>query len=105
MRTQERMLPVRRPSAASRQLTIESLAQAADLHVEAVRRIVAYGLLEPAGSEQDVAWFDPQALRRLRSIQRLREDLGINLAGVAVVLELVDRIAGLQRELAAWQRK
>jgi MerR family transcriptional regulator/heat shock protein HspR len=37
--------------------------------------------------------FDPKAVKRIRVINRLRCDLGINLAGIAVILELLDRLS------------
>ena len=48
--------------------------------------------------------FDAACLPRLVAISRLRTDLGVNLHGVAVILDLVDRLAALQRELA-WLRQ
>ncbi len=91
--------------AAQGRLTLEALADAAGLHPELVERFVAYGLLAPVAVEERVVWFDLVAVRRLRMIRRLREDLGINLAGVGVVLDLLGRIEGLQRELAELRRK
>jgi hypothetical protein len=48
--------------------------------------------------------FDAATLPRLVAISRLRTDLGVNLHGVAVILDLVDRLAALQRELT-WLRE
>jgi MerR family transcriptional regulator/heat shock protein HspR len=70
-----------------------------------VERFVAYGLLEPIADEGRVVWFDLVAVRRLRTIRRLREDLGINLPGISVVLDLLGRIESLQHELAELRRK
>ena len=86
--------------ALDQRLTLEALADAADLHPDLVERFVAYGLLESVSVEERVRWFDVRAVGRLRKIQRLRDDLGINLQGIAVVLDLLERIEDLQRELA-----
>lgn len=91
--------------AAQGRLTLEALAEAAGLHPELVERFVAYGLLEPITVEERAVWFDLIAVRRLRTIRRLREDLGINLPGVSVVLDLLGRIESLQRELAELRRQ
>jgi chaperone modulatory protein CbpM len=85
-------------------LTLDALAAAADLHPALVERFVEFGLLEPVGTDARVVWFDVRAVRRLRTIRRLRDDLGINLAGVAAVLDLLERIEALQRELAKLRR-
>jgi chaperone modulatory protein CbpM len=87
-----------------RRLTLAALAEAVDLHPELVEQFVAYGLLEPVSAADRALWFDVRAVRRLRTIRRLREDLGINLAGIAAVLDLLERIEGLQRELASFRR-
>ena len=87
-----------------RRLTLEAVASAAGLHPDLVERFVAYGLVEPACVEEGTPWFDLREVRRLRTIQRLRADLGINLAGVAVVFDLLERIEALQRELASLRR-
>ncbi len=81
-------------------LTLEALAVEVHLHPALVEQFVAYGLLEPIIGGDRVTWFDVRAVRRLRTICRLREDLGINLPGVAAVLDLLERIDRLQREVA-----
>jgi DNA-binding transcriptional MerR regulator len=90
--------------AAGQRLTLEALADAADLHPGLVERFVAYGLLEPVSPRDKVLRFEVTAVRRLRTIRRLRDDLGINLPGIAVVLDLLERLEGLQRELAPLRR-
>src|SRR4051812_23716674 len=90
--------------AGGRRLTLEGLAAATELHPDLAERFVAYGLLEPVSVEERLAWFDVRAVRRLRTIRRLREDLGINLPGVAAVLGLLERLEALQRELADVRR-
>ena len=42
--------------------------------------------------------FDPAIVARVRVISRLRESLGINLAGISVILDLLDRVRALQQE-------
>jgi len=91
---------IRRP-AAGEHLTLEALAGAANLHPQLVQHFVAYGLIEPLSSERELPCFDASAVLRLRKIRRLRGDLGINLPGIAAVLDLLDRIEALQRELSA----
>lgn len=91
-------------SVARQCVPLDELAAASDLHPDFVQNIVAYGLLEPVRAEQTLLWFDVTAVRRLRTIRRLRDDLGINLAGIAVVLDLLERIEALERELAHLRR-
>lgn len=81
-------------------LTLDSLAAAAQLHPDLVERYVAYGLVESLSAHDRMPTFELRSVRRLRTICRLRDDLGINLPGIAVVLDLLARIESLRREPA-----
>jgi MerR family transcriptional regulator, heat shock protein HspR len=48
-------------------------------------------------------WYQLEDLRRIRKANRLQRDLGINLAGVEVVLRLTEQIAGLQARIARYE--
>ena len=78
-------------------LSLNDVADRVGIHPETLRRFIDAGLLEPAETIGTAILFDAKAVHRLRVIQRLRCDLGINLSGVAVILELLDRINTLQR--------
>ena len=80
------------------QLTLETLSAHAGVHPALVEHFVELGLIEAIEWEGARLVFDASAVPRLRMIGRLRESLGINLAGVAVVLELLDKFCALQRE-------
>lgn len=80
-------------------LTLEDAAARVGLHPVLVERFVEFGLIEPVEQTGVEMLFDPSCLPRLIAISRLRADLGVNLHGVAVILDLVDRLAVLQREL------
>ncbi|HEV3448247.1 MAG TPA: chaperone modulator CbpM [Gemmataceae bacterium] len=86
--------------AAAQFLTLEALAMAVDLHPQVIETFVAYGLLEPLSAAENELRFDVRAVSQLQTIRRLREDLGINLPGIAAVLDLLERIETLQRQLA-----
>ena len=82
----------------SQYLTIEMLAARADMHQALVERYVECGLIEPSAREGALEFFDAAAVPRLKMIGRLREQLGINVAGIAVILDLLERITALQQE-------
>lgn len=80
-----------------------TLARLAGVHPTLVSNYIRLGLLDPVVGEGrgEHEWrFDDSSLHILRRIQRLRSELGININGVAVVLELLRQINDLQRELA-----
>ena len=81
-------------------LSLEDLAGAAGLHPGLVEQFVDYGLLEPLAGSGPRSLFPVSSVDRLRRIVRLRSELGVNLAGIAIILEMRERLVGLQRELA-----
>jgi MerR family transcriptional regulator, heat shock protein HspR len=74
---------------------LEVAARLSRLPPARVRRYVRVGLVRPSRLEGRTAYFGEDELARLRTIRRLGEDLGINAAGVEVVLRLVDEIRAL----------
>ena len=86
-------------------LTLTDLANMAGLHPELVETFVDYGLIEPSPGTVSGPLFPADTVKRLRCIMRLRRDLGVNLAGVAVILEMRERIENLQRELELLRRR
>ncbi len=80
---------------------LETAAQLARLPAARVRRYVRVGLIRPVRVEGRTAYLSDAELARLRTIRRLGEDLGLNAAGVEVVLRLVDEIRTLRNALDA----
>jgi DNA-binding transcriptional MerR regulator len=78
-------------------LPAEELANLAGVHPEMVSKLVACGLIEPVAESGGSALFAHSAVERVRCIVRLRHDLGVNLAGVAVILDLKERLMALNR--------
>ena len=79
------------------QLTLETLAAHTGLHPAQIQRFVELGLIEPVEWQGATLLFDVAAVPRLRTVGRLRKSLGINIAGVAVIMDLLDRFCALQR--------
>jgi chaperone modulatory protein CbpM len=80
------------------QLTLDALAERAGMHPSLVERFVECGVIEPIGWEGSTRIFDAAAVPRLLRVGRLRESLNVNVAGIAVILDLLDRFCALQRE-------
>ena len=84
-------------------LTLHEVSRLVDLHPEMVLRLVDLGLVDPEVGEPE--WlFQDTAVPRIWKIRRLHRDLGINWAGIGVVLDLLERIEELEREIA-WLRR
>ena len=92
-------------SISSDEVTLDHLAARAEMHPELVARLVEFGLIQPVATQGTLVLFDCAKVSRLQSIKRLRNDLGINLPGVAVVLDLIERLRDLERENASLRAK
>ena len=84
-------------------LTLEGLSEKTGLHPTLIEQFVEYGLIEPAERMGARLLFDIECVVRVRKIERLRHDLGANLASVAVILDLLDRISRLDKEIERLQ--
>jgi MerR family transcriptional regulator/heat shock protein HspR len=79
-------------------------ARRARLSPARVREAIRIGLIRPYRVEGRAMYLSESDLGRLRRIRRLREDLGINTAGIEVVLRLLDEIEALNEALATSRR-
>jgi chaperone modulatory protein CbpM len=84
-------------------LTLEDVCRACAVETTFIVALVEEGVLEPFGHEDELPqWrFSGASLRRARVALRLQRDLEINLAGVALTLDLLDEIEFLRAGLAA----
>lgn len=73
-------------------------AEAVGLPERQVRRYVRIGLV-PATTREREAYIDESGLARLRKIRRLSQDVGLNAAGIEVVMRLLDQIDDLHQQL------
>jgi len=83
------------------QLTLNDLCCACGVPTEQIIELVDVGVLEPIGSEPDSWGFDGISLNRARVALRLQRDIGIDLVGAALALELLDEIKLLRARLHA----
>lgn len=80
-------------------LSVEELCQSCLLQYEQVLELVHEGVLDPATDAPGDWHFTFSSVRRVRTAQRLQRDLGVNLAGAALALELLDRLAEMEQRL------
>jgi chaperone modulatory protein CbpM len=82
------------------ELSLAELCRACQLPAERVFELVEHGVIEPVGPEPGLWRFQAISVRRVRSVQRLEQDLGVNLAGAALALDLLDELEVLRTRLA-----
>lgn len=81
-------------------LTLTEVCQACAVRVEFIVGLVDEGVLDPIGREPHRWRFTGTHLRRATVARRLQRDLGINRAGAALALQLLDEIEILQARLS-----
>jgi len=81
------------------ELTLAELCRACQVPAEQVFELVEEGLVEPLGREPARWRFHGVSLRRVRCALRLERDLGVNLAGAALALELLDELQAMRERL------
>lgn len=90
----------KKPSESPRYVMISVVAEQYRIHPQTLRLYEREGLIEPARSAGNTRLYDQRAIARLEAILTLTRDLGVNLAGVEVILNLRDQLASLEAEMA-----
>jgi len=84
---------------------ISVAAELAEMHPQTLRMYEARGLIEPKRSPKGTRLYSQDDVDRLRRIQEMTTELGMNLAGVERVFELEDKLARLQGKVDALERR
>lgn len=87
------------------ELSLMELCEACGVHAERLIEMVQEGVLEPRGLEPSLWRFDARALERARVTTRLQHDLELNLAGAALVLDMLEELRALRRRVALLERQ
>ncbi len=82
---------------------ISVAAKMIGVHPQTLRHYEDVGLVTPERSEGNIRLYSPTDIDRLRQIVRLTDELGVNLAGVQIILDMRERLEELQLEMEAMQ--
>jgi MerR family transcriptional regulator/heat shock protein HspR len=80
---------------------ISAVAEMYDIHPQTLRMYEREGLLRPERSDGNTRLYSDEDLERLEFILTLTRELGVNLAGVEVVLNMRENMARLQQDVAS----
>ena len=83
----------------STEITIVELCEVCSVEITLVDEFVDEGILKPIGGVREERRFPYSSVRRARTVLHLQRDLGLNLAGAALALDLLDRIESLRSQL------
>jgi MerR family transcriptional regulator/heat shock protein HspR len=84
---------------------ISVAAELAEMHPQTLRMYEQRGLIEPKRSPKGTRLYSRQDVDRLRRIQEMTAELGMNLAGVERVFELEQRLEAMSRKVNALQKR
>ncbi len=87
------------------EVSLMELCELCALHAEAVQAMVDEGILEPSSGARGHGRFPRRSMKRVRVTLSLQHDLGVNLAGAALALDLLDEIEALRARLRLFERR
>jgi len=78
---------------------ISVAARLVNMHPQTLRYYERLGLIEPSRSNGKIRLYSARDVERLRQIHSYVSDLGVNLAGVEIIMNLTERMAEMEAEL------
>lgn len=78
---------------------ISIAARMVGMHAQTLRQYERVGLVEPKRTRGNIRMYSRADVARLRQVQRLMNDLGVNLAGVEVILRMGERMHQMETEM------
>ena len=78
---------------------ISAVAEQYQIHPQTLRLYEREGLLAPSRSEGNTRLYTDDDLERLEVILKLTRDLGVNLAGVEIILNMREKMEGMQKQI------
>ncbi len=85
------------PVIQTRFVSLEAVSTRAGVTTRRVRYLERAGLIDPAESDQHVRLYSEETIERINTIERLTNDLGVNLAGIEVILNMREQIIELRQ--------
>ncbi len=79
---------------------ISSVAEMYGIHPQTLRLYEREGLLKPSRTEGNTRLYTDEDLERLELILSLARDLGVNISGIAIILQMRERMEEMQRQMA-----
>lgn len=104
----------RRPTRSRTTITVDHsrgvfmisvAAELAEMHPQTLRMYEARGLIEPQRSPKGTRLYSKADVEKLRRIQEMTGELGLNLAGVERVMELEEQLGRMQRKVEGLERR
>lgn len=85
-------------------LSLDDLCHACNVEVGWIGELAEHGIIEPAGRTRSEWRFSSLSVVRVAKAKRLERDLGLNAAGIALVLELLNEVDDLRTRLSVFRK-
>lgn len=79
---------------------ISTVAEMYDIHPQTLRLYEREGLLKPSRTEGNTRLYTDEDLERLEFILSLARDLGVNISGIAIILQMRERMELMQKQMS-----
>src|SRR5947209_7808854 len=96
--TEEMMETGERVLRRRRRYTISVAADIVNVHQQTLRHYERLGLIEPQRGKGEIRYFSPEDIEKIQQIRRLVDELGVNLAGVEVILNMREQMQRLRED-------
>ncbi len=90
-------MPTKRKSKGA--YMISAVAEMYEIHPQTLRLYEREGLLKPSRTEGNTRLYTDEDLERLEFILNLARDLGVNIAGIAIILQMRERMEEMNRQM------
>jgi MerR family transcriptional regulator/heat shock protein HspR len=90
-------MPTKRKSKGA--YMISAVAEMYDIHPQTLRLYEREGLLKPSRTEGNTRLYTDEDLERLEFILNLARDLGVNIAGIAIILQMRERMESMNQQM------
>lgn len=81
---------------------ISAVAEMYDIHPQTLRLYEREGLLKPSRTEGNTRLYTDEDIERLEFILNLARDLGVNIAGIAIILQMRERMEEMNRQMQSF---
>jgi MerR family transcriptional regulator, heat shock protein HspR len=93
-------MPTKRKSKGA--YMISAVAEMYEIHPQTLRLYEREGLLKPSRTEGNTRLYTDEDLERLEFILNLARDLGVNIAGIAIILQMRERMEEMNRQMQSF---
>jgi MerR family transcriptional regulator/heat shock protein HspR len=83
---------------------ISAVSEMYDIHPQTLRLYEREGLLKPSRTEGNTRMYTEEDLQRLEFILNLARDLGVNIAGIAIIIQMRERMEEMNRNMQEFVR-